>query len=373
MICFVNRYLEALDGVKYKIWYDGRELAGVTTATRYCFEIQPESLHPIKVSVWSRKSKAFKALDDVMPVLGQCKLVRKVLATAKVTGRTERHPDKKPEGAPTPTLPPPPPPGPSPVDGQGVAPRSAHNENAEPQTQASRPVPGTITLTQLRKIFTDSKRAPDAYLQGVADELNAKLEIFKLDTPLRRAHFFAQVKGETGNAMHPRRESWEYSPATLLSFSSYYKAHPKEAEQDGYLKDEHGKIIRHADQEAIGRKHYLYLNGNRLDHPEDGSNFRGRGLLQITGYEKYSKFMEEYPLYWPGTVPNAVVNPDIIIEFPYSVRSAAWFWLKYKVYEVADLGATPIHVEKVTIRVNGGLKGIIERKKAFEVAYPAFK
>lgn len=374
MICFVNRYLEALDGVKYKIAFDGKELAGTTTATNYCFEVQPETLNPIKVSVWSRKSKAFKALDDVVPVLGQCKLVRKVLATAKVTSKTEKHPDTKPAAALAPSLPPPPPPGPSPADGQGVRPKPIRNEKDEPQTQTSRPVPGEITLAQLRKIFTDSALATDAHLQSVADELNPHLAVFKLDTPLRRAHFFAQIKGETGNGMQPKRESWEYSPATLKRFSKiYYKDHPEEAEQDGYLKDQRGKIVRHADQDAIGRKHFSRLNGNRESHPEDGSNFRGRGLLQITGYEKYSRFMNEYPKFWPGPVPNCVDDPELIVRFPYSIRSAAWFWLRYKVYIAADKGATPGDVANVTQRVNGGSEGLKERRDAFLVSYPAFK
>jgi putative chitinase len=375
MICFVNRYLEALDGVKYKIHFDGHELAGVTTATSYCFEVQPTTLNPVKVSVWSRKSKTFKALDDVVPVLGQCKLVRKVLATAKVTSRTEKHPDTKPANAPAPSLPPPPPPGPSPVDGQGVVPKPARNEKDEPQTQAARPVPGGVTVTQLRKIFTDSKRATDAYLQSIANEVNANLVTFKLDTPLRRAHFFSQVKGETGNSMQPVRESWEYSPEALMSFSDYYRAHPKEAEQDGYLKDPKNpkKFIRHADQNAIGRKHFLHLNDNRLDHPDDGSNFRGRGLLQITGYGKYSLFRAEYSQYWSGPLPNCVDDPELIVKYPYSIRSAIWFWMKYKVYEVADKGATHQVVAKVTKRVNGGDNGLKERREAFDVAYPAFK
>ena len=374
MICFVNRYLEALDGVKYKIACDGKELAGTTTATDYCFEVQPETLNPIKVSVWSRKSKTFKALDDVLPVLGQCKLVRKVLATAKVTSKTEKHPHTKPATAPAPSLPPLPPPGPSPVDGQGVRPKPVRNEKDEPQTQTSRQVPGEITLAQLRKIFTDSALATDAHLQSVADELNPHLAVFKLDTPLRRAHFFAQIKGETGNSMQPKRESWVYSPETLLKISpGYYQKHPEEAKQDGYLKDKHNKIIRPANEDAIGRKHFSRLNGNRKSHPEDGSNFRGRGLLQITGYEKYSRFMHDYPKFWSDPVPNCVDDPEFIVKFPYSIRSAAWFWLRYKVYEAADKGATPDDVANVTHVVNGGSMGLKERRAAFLVSYPAFK
>jgi predicted chitinase len=115
-------------------------------------------------------------------------------------------------------------------------------------------------------------------------------------------------------------EDWEYSRAALLSFSSYYRQHSDEATQSAYLKDSHRVFIRHADQEAIGRKHFLMVNGNRkATHPEDGSNFRGRGLLQITGFEKYSGFKNECGNYWLGTAPDSVENPQCIVQFPYSV------------------------------------------------------
>lgn len=373
MICFVNRYLEGLDGVKFQIRFEGKLISGQTTANNYCFEVQPQTLNPIRVAVWSRRSNIFKYLDDVVPELGKCKLVRKVLATAKVISKTERHPERKPDVSPMPSLPPPTPPGPSPDSAQGVIPASRKNERDEPQTQATRPVPATITVAQLRKIFTDPTRASDAYLQSVADELNVDLTKFKLDTPLRRAHFFAQVKGETGNGMKPKTEDWEFSPEALKTFSTYYAKHPKEAVEDGYLKDAKGRFRRHANQDAIGKKHYLRLNGNRLDHPDDGSKYRGRGLLQITGYEKYSGFMNDYGKLWSGPAPNSVNDPEIVVKFPFSVRSAVWFWLKKKVYELADKGATPAHVEQVSIRVNGGKTGLKERQDAFKVSYPAFK
>lgn len=67
MICFINRYLEGLDGVQYKIKYDSREKSGTTTEQDFCIEVKPSSFNPIQTYVWSRKALAFKKLDDVMP------------------------------------------------------------------------------------------------------------------------------------------------------------------------------------------------------------------------------------------------------------------------------------------------------------------
>jgi predicted chitinase len=160
-------------------------------------------------------------------------------------------------------------------------------------------------------------------------------------------------------------ESWEYSPTALKDFSAYYRAHPSEAEADGYLKDAAGRIIRRANQRAIGTKHFQRLNGNRATHPEDGYVFRGRGLIQITGYEKYSGYMRDYGEHWSGEVPDMINGPESINMMPHGIRSALWFWITKKPY-TADKGLGLIDVRGVTYIVNGGYTGLREREKAFE-------
>ncbi|MFA5172490.1 MAG: hypothetical protein WC426_13085 [Sulfuriferula sp.] len=380
MICFVNRYLEGMDDVKYKIKFDGHEKSGVTTAQSYCIELTPTSFKPIQIFVWSRKAKAYKKLDDVVAEPGRKKLVRKMMRTIKVPGKTDDLPDTQPNKRPDQPAPAPAP-GPSPTDPQGITPDQTKNENDQPQARPRRPVPGEITVVQLKKIFPAAK---DDFLQGIADECNKDLVKYHLDTPLRRAHFFAQIKGETGAKMKPVNESWEYSPAILMGFSDYYKTHTDEATQDGYLRatsinGKNGKIIRHADQEAIGRKHFGKLNGNRADHPNDGYNFRGRGLIQITGFEKYSGFMNDYPKYFEGHLPDSVNNPDIVNQAPYAIQSAIWFWVTYKDrlgkcgWQLADNGSKPINVQEITKLINGGKQGLKERQNAFIIAEAAFK
>lgn len=221
----------------------------------------------------------------------------------------------------------------------------------------------SITYEQLRSIFPEASKTN---LDIVLDEVNSNLERFKLNTRTRQRHFFSQIRGEVGVTMEGRTESWEYSPAVLRSFSSYYRANPQESEVDGYKKDSKGKIIRRADQQAIGRKHFQKLNGNRSSNPSDGFNFRGRGLIQITGYEKYNGFKSEYSSYWSGDVPDAVEQPNVINVMPTAIRSALWFWLKYKVY-LSDNNNGFSDVPSVTRRVNGGSVGLDERKEAYKI------
>ncbi|WP_436892940.1 hypothetical protein [Siccibacter turicensis] len=131
-----------------------------------------------------------------------------------------------------------------------------------------------VTYTQLKTIFP---QASDADLNIVVAELQGRLEEFKLDTPTRLRHFFSQIKGEVGPQMKGKTEGFQFSPATLRAFSRYYRGHTAESETDGYEKNSAGRIIRRADEQAIGRKHYLRLNGNRQSNPDDGYNLEGEG------------------------------------------------------------------------------------------------
>ncbi|MGO2441562.1 MAG: glycoside hydrolase family 19 protein [Serratia proteamaculans] len=225
-----------------------------------------------------------------------------------------------------------------------------------------------VTYEQLKIIFP---QATDSDLNAVVEELRGRLKIFKLDTPTRLRHFFSQIKGEVGPQLKGKTEGFQFSPATLRSFSQYYRQHSAESEVDGYEKDTRGRIIRRANEQAIGRKHYLRLNGNRQSNPDDGYNFRGRGLIQVTGYEKYHGFMEGYGYYWQGNPPDTVSEPERINEMPYAIRSAIWFWLHYEVYS-RDHGHGYDDVASVTRRVNGGSMGLVERQTAYKLCEEVF-
>lgn len=226
-----------------------------------------------------------------------------------------------------------------------------------------------VTYEQLKTIFP---QASDSDINTVVDELRGNLKKYKLDTPTRLRHFFSQIKGEVGVDMKGKTERFQFSPEALRSFSQYYRQHPDESIKDGYEKNAAKVIIRRADEQAIGRKHYLRLNGNRQDHPDDGYNFRGRGLIQITGYGKYHKFMMDYPDYWQDVVPDIISHPDEVNEMPYAIRTALWYWLDRKIYNF-DSGNGVGDVSRITSVVNGGQMGLDNRIEAYKLCEGVFK
>nr|GEU80231.1 hypothetical protein [Tanacetum cinerariifolium] len=213
-------------------------------------------------------------------------------------------------------------PGPTPKTNQGVDSEQKKNRAGEPEHNTLRPVPEKITLAQLNQIFP---AANDDYLTKVADELNTDLAKYKLDTILRRAHFFAQVRQEAGSRLSPKDESLNYLPSVLIDKFSYYARHQAEAATDGRTEEvkEVEKIVKgktvkkkikvitkKADQQKIANKAYGNRNGNGSIESGDGWKYRGRGIFQLTAKTNYSNFDKEYKDYWSDTSPGFVDNPD---------------------------------------------------------------
>jgi hypothetical protein len=75
MISFLNRYLEPLSAIKYRVQCDGIEINGSTTEDDHVVEIQPLSAEPVRVFVWSRMQGQFKLIDEFRPLVGRRLLI----------------------------------------------------------------------------------------------------------------------------------------------------------------------------------------------------------------------------------------------------------------------------------------------------------
>ncbi len=231
-----------------------------------------------------------------------------------------------------------------------------------------------FTLEIMKTLYPriQEDRIPD--LQDIAAELNANLTFFKLDTVLRRSHFFAQVLEETGATLAVE-EDFRYGINALKATFSYFSANPDEADAHGYEVIE-GKIKRNGqpmnilDFQAIANGAYGDRPGlgNNGHQSGDGWRFRGRGLKQLTGrynYSEFTKWHSQNQRHWPNDAVDFVAEPDRLTSIKYALRSAVYFWLEKKLYEIADSGAGAREVDLITDKVNRRTASRDARKKWF--------
>ncbi|MCJ7957294.1 MAG: glycoside hydrolase family 19 protein [Pseudomonas sp.] len=89
----------------------------------------------------------------------------------------------------------------------------------------------------------------------------------------------------------------------------------------------------------------------------DGSKYRGRGLIQITGRANYGACGEALGL-------DLINNPELLELPQHAAMSAAWFWSTKGLNTLADKG----EFTKITRRINGGLTGQADRQALYDKA-----
>lgn len=226
----------------------------------------------------------------------------------------------------------------------------------------------TIKWRKLKAAFDG---ASDACLRDVAAELNTDLARYGLETRLRQAHFFAQVRQETGKTLEGGAENLNYSPQALQSTFRYYRNRRAEAAADGYVRDPATRrFTRRANQETIANKVYASRNGNGNFASGDGWRYRGRGLIQVTGRANYKKVNDIYNDYYDDTV-DFVAEPELLETFPYNLRSAVCYWNDNGLPELADAGSEPQHVDAITEKVNRHTDSYAARQENFAFIYAA--
>ncbi|WP_425496145.1 glycoside hydrolase family 19 protein, partial [Paraburkholderia solisilvae] len=213
-----------------------------------------------------------------------------------------------------------------------------------------------FTLPMMKQLFPGAR--PED-LQGVADELNAHIEFYKLDSPLRRAHFFAQVMQEVGPSFR-LEEGFVWKSSALMMFT-YFKKNPMQAIAHGYekvisLKADGTRMVQE-DFEAIANGAYGGRSdlGNGDYKSGDGWRYRGRGMKQLTGrtnYREFTNWHKNHQGEWPEDRANFEEDPDLVSLPKYAVRSAAYFWVAHELPAIADKGATADQVNAITRVVN---------------------
>ena len=181
----------------------------------------------------------------------------------------------------------------------------------------------------------------------VADGIIGKgtLAVIKTDcnikTDIELAHFIGQCHHETGG-FKASSENLNYSAEGLMKvFPKYF---PNLLTAEKYERN----------PEKIASRTYANRMGNGDEASKMGWLFRGRGAIQLTGFDNYKLF--------GVTIGDAEVlsNPDVVAT-KYFFKSADFFFDRNNLWNIAKKGISEDVIKELTKRVNGGHHGLDDR------------
>jgi putative chitinase len=201
----------------------------------------------------------------------------------------------------------------------------------------------TFTKEQLSSVIGNNSN-----LDGWYEALSNVLPEYEIDSPQRVSAFIAQCTHESGGFKR-LKENLNYR------WESLRKVFPKY-----FPTDELAQEYAHK-QEQIANRVYGGRMGNGDESSGDGFRYCGRGLIQLTGKNNYTKFAESIGM-------SVEEVPALLETFEGAVKSACWFWKTNNLNQYADAG----DILTMTKRINGGTIGLEDRIKHYNHALEVF-
>jgi putative chitinase len=194
-----------------------------------------------------------------------------------------------------------------------------------------------FTQEKLAKCLSRNKNTAELF--EVFSEVLPRYEITTIE---RVAAFLAQCGHESAD-FTVLKENLNYSAEGLSKV--FPKRFPTVAAAQPYNRN----------PEKIANKIYSDRMGNGPEASGEGYKFRGRGAIQLTGKENYSKFANSVG----KSLDETVAYTETLAG---AIESACWFWTTNKLNDIADKN----DIVTLTKRINGGTIGLEDRKHHFE-------
>ena len=214
--------------------------------------------------------------------------------------------------------------------------------------------------TSKEKLALMFPNAPISTLETLAQMINDKGRDFGIDNKEELQHFLTQAGHESnGFSSINVTENLNYiSPSRIanvwplrFSLTDITKLNPINYVNEPFL---------------LGNAAYHTRMGNGNISSGDGYNYRGRGIVQLTGKTNYTDFENFYNQTFSPQI-DIVNNPDLVAsDDNLSILSALWFF-KVKVLDKMTIDPNTT-VKAVTFKVNGGTNGLPDRIVKFNNA-----
>lgn len=191
-----------------------------------------------------------------------------------------------------------------------------------------------FTEQQLRQIIPRVKNISEWY-----SAISESLPQYEINDIARVSAFLAQCAHESGG-FSVLQENLNYSADGLQKiFGKYFPNHEIATE---YARQ----------PEKIANRVYSSRMGNGDEASGDGWKYRGRGLIQLTGKDNYTRCSKAF--FDDDTLLN---DPDLLLQPYYALNSACWFWNENNLNKLAD----EQNIKMMTKKINGGFIGLEDR------------
>ncbi len=191
-------------------------------------------------------------------------------------------------------------------------------------------------LPHLQKLWPHGDQHVPGLIEGMASSAPAVFEKHNIQTPLTIAIMMAQFSEECGAGLE-MEENMNYTAERLLQVFPHHFT-PSLAAQAAH----NPRMV--ADIAYGGRM------GNAPPPSDDGYNFRGRGLSQVTGRDGYSALAK-------ATGLDLTNNPGLLSAPEYALECGVADFILCGCLPFAEKG----DVLSVTKHLNGGTNGLAER------------
>lgn len=229
---------------------------------------------------------------------------------------------------------------------------SGGNTNVKPCNKIPCLTDSTLNLTGsiLKKMYPDANISK---CDSVAKYLNQYMKRFKINNRLRLAHLVNQMFVETGG-FYTRTEGIYSTEARILEiFKDKTKPH-------NFV--DTSNVKKYVNCLCLFDRVYSLKLGNGSEASKDGSKYRGRGAIQMTGKATYTDFNNFYKNEFKDSSFDFVNNPELVADnWKFFVISALWEFSIEKEGK-ALIAADKDNVVKVSLIVNGGSNLLKERK-----------
>lgn len=187
------------------------------------------------------------------------------------------------------------------------------------------------------------------------NDLDAAMLQFGITSINEQASFLAQV-GHESNGLSMLEENLNYSADALARVWPSRYADPKTKQPNTLA------VSLHRKPQAIANNVYANRMGNGPESSGNGWDYRGRGPIQITGLNNYSKCGAAIGF-------DLIHQPDLLLQPRAGSLSAGWYWHINNLDKYDD----DLSMLAETKIINGGTNGLEDRERRFKMALSALQ